>query len=278
MSKYLLIGILLLSSVACGASAAPTLAPTAAPLPTVALTPEPTAATTPPPEPTAAPLPTATLTPEPTAAAPTIEAEHEPPSEEVERATSVLDAVFPEISEKMRDIRPVYTAYFHSADWQAPGKDTTVDEVFKLLKMDNIATHDGYQEILPAMVVDHEPDLIIADSIESVIENPGLSGLHMVSDIAHIPHHIFVMKEGYSFYVADPGFRDTVKAFAAFAYPDTFSYEEEPGDDHSEGHAEAGHEEGSHDGDHEGDHEAEGHEEGGHGHGDGHGHSHSHSN
>ena len=116
----------------------------------------------------------------------------------------------------------MYIAYFHSEDWQAPGKGTTVDEVFKLLKMENLATHEGIQQISPATIVDVEPDLIIADSIATVVENPALSGLHMVQDTAHIPHHIFVMREGYSFYVADPGFRRTVEAFAAFAYPDTF--------------------------------------------------------
>jgi len=174
----------------------------------------------------------------------TIAAMQESPSEEVDGDTSALDSVFPEISKKLKDIRPVYTAYFHSEDWRPPGKNTTVDEVFKLLKMDNIATHEGHQEISPAMVVDHEPDLIIADSIESIVENPDLAGLHMVHDTAHIPHHIFVLREGYSFYVADPGFRNMVEAFAAFAYPDTFTFEEETADrhgggghDHGDGHS-----------------------------------------
>jgi ABC-type Fe3+-hydroxamate transport system substrate-binding protein len=157
---------------------------------------------------------------------------------------SLLDAVFPEISEKMKEIRPVYTAYFHSDDWQAPGENTTVDEVFKLLKMENIATHEGYQQISPDLIVNQEPDLIIADSVESVVENPALAGLHMVQDTAHIPHHIFVLREGYSFYVAAPGFRDTVKAFAAFAYPDTFTIGGESVDGHGDGHEEAGHDHG----------------------------------
>ena len=259
MSKYLAIGALLLLSVACGASTTPTLAPASTPLPTLTpapestATPQPTPAPTP--DPTVTPLPTPTSMPEPTAT-PTIAAVHEIPMEEAEDDTSQLDAVFPEIREKMKNIRPVYTAYFHSDDWQAPGKNTTVNEVFKLLKMENIATHEGQQEISPAMVVDQEPDLIIADSIESIVENPDLAGLHMVQDTAHIPHHIFVLKEGYSFYVAAPAFRDTVEAFAAFAYPDTFTFEAELVDDHGEGHGE------------------EGHEETGHGHGDGHSHDH----
>ena len=261
MSKYLAIGALLLLSVACGSATAPTLAPASTPPPSLAPAPEPTATPQPTPapttDPTATPVPTPSPIPEPTAApTPTLAVVNESQPEEAEGDTSVLDTVFPEISEKMRDIRPVYTAYFHSENWQTPGKNTTVDEVFKLLKMENIATHEGQKQISPAVVVDQEPDLIIADSIESIVENPDLSGLHMVQDTAHIPHHIFVLKEGYSFNVADPGFRDTVAAFASFAYPDTFTFEPESVDDHGEGHDEAGHEETGHD------------------HGDGHSHGH----
>lgn len=227
MSKYLVFGAVLLLSVACGSAAAPTPAPTATPPP----------APTPLAEPTATPMPIPTATREPTVT-PTIAVAPEPPAEEHEYDQGLLVAVFPEIGEKMKDVRPVYTAYYHSEDWQAPGQNTTVDEVFKLLRMENIATHEGRQQVSPAQVVDHEPDLIIADSIEAVVENPDLSGLHMVQDTAHIPHHIFVLQEGYSFYVADPGFRDTVQAFAAFAYPDTFFFAEIPADEHGEGHEE----------------------------------------
>ena len=233
MGKYLAIGVLLLLSVACGSAAVQTPAPTATPSPTP----------TPTPVPTATPLPVPTPTPVPTVTPPP-EVVRESPTEEAEPNTSALDAVFPEISEKMKDIRPVYTAYFHSEDWQAPGENTTVNEVFKLLKMENIATHEGRQQISPALVIDHEPDLIIAESIESIVENPDLTGLHMVKDTAHIPHHIFVLREGYSFNVAAPGFRDTVQAFAAFAYPDTFTFKEESGDAQGAGHEEGGHSHG----------------------------------
>lgn len=265
MSKVFAFGALLLFSVACGSAAPPTLAPTA----TIPPTPIPTL--TPTVEPTATPSPTPTLTPEPTATPPITE-EPEPAADADDHHTSVLNVVFPEIASQMKDIRPVYIAYFHSDNWHAPGKNTTVDEVFKLLKMDNIVTHEGHQQINPAMVVDLEPDLIIADSIESVVENPDLAGLHMVQDTEHIPHHIFVMREGYSFNVSEPGFRDTVKAFAAFAYPDTFTVEEAAVDGHVAGHEETGDEASEQESARE--EEESGHEESGHG--DGHGHSHSH--
>lgn len=223
---------LLLLSIACGASAAPTPVSTVTPPPAI--------------EPTATPLPTPTTVPTVTQ---TTEVERDSTLEGDDRDISALDAVFPEISEKMKDIRPVYTAYFHSEDGQATGENTTVNEVFKLLKMENIVTHEGNQQVSPAMIVDQEPDLIIAESIESVVENPDLAGLHMTKDTLHIPHHIFVMKEGYSFYVADPGFRDTVAAFAAFAYPDTFPMEEAAVDDHGE--SGKGHEGGTEEADQE---------------------------
>ena len=245
MSKFLAIAALLLLTVACGTSAPPTLAPTATPRPVPTPTAEPTVTPQPTPTPTAVPtatpLPTPTSTPLPTAiptptAIPVVEAAHGAPSEGDGHDPSLLAPEFPEISEKMKGIRPVYTAYFHSADWQAPGKYTTVGEVFALLRMDNIVIHEGHQQISPAMVVDHEPDLIIADSIEAVVENPDLSGLHMVSDTAHIPHHIFELGEDYSFDSEDPRFKATVQAFAAFAYPDTFTVKEEPGHDHGHSH------------------------------------------
>lgn len=269
-----LTGLWLILLVACASAAPPTSTPTPTPQPTLTPTPAPTA--TPQPAPTPAPTATPQSTPTP---APIINAAVESPSEEAERTSAELKALFPDIAEKMESIRPVYTVYYHRDDWQTPGKNTTVDQVFKLLKMENIATHEGYQEISPAQVVDHEPDLIIADSITGVVENPALSGLHMVADTAHIPHHIFVLKFGYSFDMDAPGFKKTVAAFATFAYPDTFRSNEESDSDHDEGHDESGHEES-------GDDHGEGHDEPGQEHDqdqeeagqseDGHGHGHSH--
>lgn len=242
LSKSPVIAVLLVLSVACGSAAAPTLTPS--PDPTA--TPPPTL--TPVPEPPAPPLPTSTPVPQPTATpppppptaeptpAPAVAQVQESPSQPPEQPAGDLHALFPEISEKMKDIRPVYTAYYHREDWQAPGHNTTVNQVFELLKMENIVSHQGYQPISPATVVEHEPDLIIANSTLSVVDNPALAGLHMVTDTAHIPHHIFVMRFGYSFDMDAPGFRDTVEAFAAFAYPDTFTVKEESMDDHGDGH------------------------------------------
>ena len=133
----------------------------------------------------------------------------------------------------MESVDPVWTVYLHSDDWLTPGRNTLMNDVFELLKMENVATHEGYQPISPAVILDLEPDIIVADSISSVVFNPDLSNLHMVQDPSHIRHHIFVLSDDYSFSIDSPHFMDALEEFAAFVYPDVFAQEEEADDDHS---------------------------------------------
>ena len=227
MIKRLTIVAVLLLAIACGSAATPTLEPTA----TAILTPTPTT------EPTATTEPTPTPTPEPTATS-TPTATPVPPKGESERLTDKADPRLDAIREKMESIQPVWTVYFHSDDWQTPGENTLMNDVFVLLKLENIATHEGYQQISPETIILREPDIIIADSIESVVENPDLSGLHMVQDPEHIPDHIFVLSEGYSFSFDNHHFVDAVEEFAAFVYPQVFTQEEKS--DQGHGHEKGG--------------------------------------
>ena len=122
----------------------------------------------------------------------------------------------------MAPLEPVWTVYFHNSDWVTPGRNTLMGKVFELLKLDNIASHEGYREIAPEAIIAAEPDIIIADSVESIVENPALSGLHMAQDPDHIQHHIFVLNKGLSFDADDHHFIDAIEELAAFVYPDVF--------------------------------------------------------
>ena len=102
-----------------------------------------------------------------------------------------------------------------------------MSEVFELLKLDNIANHEGYREIDPKTIIAAEPDIIIADSVESIVDNPALSGLHMAQDSEHIPDHIFVLDGELSFDPDEHHFMDAVEKLAAFVYPDVFGQGEE---------------------------------------------------
>ena len=214
MIRHLAIAAVILLAVACGSAATPTPAPTATAIPTPAV--EPTA--------TAAPTPTAPPTPTVTPVRQT---------EEAERLAGVADPRLDAIREKMESVEAVWTVYFHSDDWQTPGQNTLMNDVFELLKLENIATHEGYRQIDPETVVDREPDIIIADSIESVVGNPALSGLHMAQDPEHVPHHIFVLSKGYSFSIDGHHFLDAVEELAAFVYPEVFGQKEHSGDGHT---------------------------------------------
>ncbi len=214
MIKPLALVAALLLVVACSGAATSTPQPTATPKPT------------PTPAPTATPTPTATPL---------------PPAEDVERLRDLGDPRLADISQTMEAVESVWTVYFHSEDWLTPGRNTLINDVFELLNLENIATHDGYQEISPEAVVELEPDIIVADSIESIVENPDLSGLHMVMDPDHIPHHIFVLSDDLSFSFDNPRFMKAVQALASFTHPAAFP-EEDKEEEEAEGHT---HEDGA---------------------------------
>ena len=222
MSKHLLFMAVLLLAIACSGAPPATQEPTATAVPTP--TPEPTA--TPRPAPTPEPTRVPTATPA-------------PPAEETQRISVLVDPRLTAIMEKMEPVEPVWTVYFHSDDWRTPGRNTLVDDVFQLVKLENVATHEGYQEISPETIVSLEPDIIVADSIESIVENPDLSGLHMIKETDHIPHHIFVLSDGLSFSLNNPHFMEAVEELAVFSYPEAFPEEEAGGHDHEagEGHS-----------------------------------------
>ena len=215
MSKHLLFVTVLLLAIACGGPppAAPEPTATAVPTPTL----EPTATLRPAPTPEPTPIPTVTPV---------------RPAKETQRIAVLVDPRLTAIREKMESVDPVWTVYFHSDDWRTPGRNTLVNDVFELVKLENIATHQGYQEISPEMIVSLEPDIIVADSIESILENPDLSGLHMVKETDHIPHHIFVLSEGLSFSLNNPHFLKAVEELAVFSYPEAFP-EEEAAEEHA---------------------------------------------
>ncbi len=179
--------------------------------------PEPTATPTPTPEPTATPTPTATPPP--------------PRMGDADLASDI-DARLDAIRTTMETLEPVWTVYVHSEDWVTPGGNTLMSDIFDLLKMENIAPHDGYEVLSPEVVVALEPDIIITDSVMSVIGDPELSELHLVQDVSHIDHHIFVLSEGYSFSPDSDRFMDAVEELAAFVYPKVFAEDDGHGHSH----------------------------------------------
>ena len=139
-------------------------------------------------------------------------------TENAERAASEFDARVAAIQEKMEEVEGTRTIYSHGFEWWTPGRNSLVNDVFELLKLENIADFEGYLQINPEVIVASEPDIIMADSLESVADNEVLSTLQAVES----PDQIFVMSEGNSFSVAGPRFIDAVEEMAAWVYPELF--------------------------------------------------------
>ena len=141
-------------------------------------------------------------------------------TEEAEHVAGEFDERVRAIEETMEGIEPTWRVYSHGWEWWTPGRNTLINDVFELLMLENIADFEGYQQINPEVIVADEPDIIMADSVESVTENPVLSTLHIVEDGEHVEDKIFVLSEGNTFSVAGPRFIDAVEEFAAWVYPE----------------------------------------------------------
>ena len=137
-------------------------------------------------------------------------------NEQAEEVASDFDARVAAIREKMASVEETRTIYSHGFEWWTPGSKTLVNDVFELLKLQNVADFEGYQQISPEAVVAANPDIIMGDPA-SVTGEAALSGLQAVAD-----GRIFNLSPGNSFSVAGPRFMDAVEEMAVWVYPDLF--------------------------------------------------------
>ena len=137
-------------------------------------------------------------------------------SEEANSIADDFDARVAAVREKLADVEATQTIYSHGFGWWTPGRNTLVNDVFELLKLQNIADFEGYQQISPEAVVAADPDYIMGDPA-AVAEEAALAGLQGAK-----PDHIFNLSEGNTFSVAGPRFIDAVEEMAAWLYPELF--------------------------------------------------------
>ena len=98
-----------------------------------------------------------------------------------------------------------------------PGRGTLVQEVFDLLKLENIASDiDGYAQISPEVIVEKDPDVIIAGSVESIEGEPALSNVRAVRNGA-----IYVPPTD-ALSIAGPRFVEGIEDLARWVYPGLF--------------------------------------------------------
>ena len=133
-----------------------------------------------------------------------------------EAVASEFDARVAAVRQTMEQVDTTQAIYSHGFQWWTPGQNTLVNDVFELLKLENIATFEGYQQISPEEVVAANPGIIMGDP-EAVTGEAALSELQAVKD-----GRIFNLSPENSFSVAGPRFMDAVEEMAAWLYPDLF--------------------------------------------------------
>ena len=102
-------------------------------------------------------------------------------------------------------------------DLWTPGPDTLIAEVFELLKLQNIAQDvEGYAQISPEVIVERNPELIIASYGDTISDRPGLGGINAVKN-----GRVYVPQ---SDALSVPGTRyiEGIEALARYVYPDLF--------------------------------------------------------
>ena len=109
------------------------------------------------------------------------------------------------------------TVFQDEGDLWTPGPDTLIGEVFRLLKLQNIA-HDisGYAQLSPEVIVDRDPQLVIASYGDNISGNPAFQ------DLAAVKGGRIYIPSSDALSVAGPRYIDGIEELARWAYPELF--------------------------------------------------------
>ena len=136
------------------------------------------------------------------------------------RAESVA-ADFEARIERIRGVMAFYSGgpsvfHYEGALW-TPGPDTLIGGVFELLKLENIAADvSGYAQLSPEVIVERDPQMIIASTGDTISGNPAFKNVHAVKNgRVLVPQSDALM-------IAGPRFVEGVEELARWAYPGLF--------------------------------------------------------
>ena len=109
------------------------------------------------------------------------------------------------------------TVFQDEGDLWTPGPDSLIGEVFRLLKLQNIA-HDisGYAQLSPEVIVERDPQLIIASYGDKISDVPAFKDLAAVRD-----NRVYVPSSD-ALSVAGPRYIDGIEELAMWVYPGLF--------------------------------------------------------
>ena len=122
------------------------------------------------------------------------------------------------IRDTMASIESGPSVFQDGGDLWSPGPGTLIGEVFDLLKLKNIA-HDisGYAQLSPEVIVERDPEIIIASFGDNISDTPAFENLAAVKDGR------ILVPQSDALTIAGPRFIEGVEELAAWVYPDLFN-------------------------------------------------------
>ena len=136
---------------------------------------------------------------------------------DAEKVALEFEAKLDHIKEVMAPIGAGPTVFQDVGSYWTPGSGTLMQEVFDLLRLENIAADiEGYAQISPEVIVEKDPNVIITSSPDTLLGEPALAEVWAVRNEA------FYTPSSDALSIPGPRFIDGVDELARWVYPGLF--------------------------------------------------------
>lgn len=134
-----------------------------------------------------------------------------------EKVALEFEAKLDHIEEVMEPIGAGPTVFQDVGSYWTPGQGTLIQEVFDLLRLENIAADiEGYAQISPEVIVEKDPQIIITSDPDTILAEPALA------DVWAVRNQGFYTLGTDALSIPGPRFIDGVDELARWVYPGLF--------------------------------------------------------
>ena len=136
---------------------------------------------------------------------------------DAEKVALEFEAKLEHIEEALAPVGAGPTVFQDVGSYWTPGSGTLMQEVFDLLRLENISADiEGYAQISPEVIVEKDPHIIITSSPDTLLGEPALAEVWAVRNEA------FYTPSSDALSIPGPRFIDGVDELARWVYPGLF--------------------------------------------------------
>ena len=128
-----------------------------------------------------------------------------------------FEAKLEHIEEALASVGAGPTVFQDVGSYWTPGSGTLMQEVFDLLRLENIAADiEGYAQISPEVIVERDPHIVITSSPDTLLAEPALA------EVWAVKREAFYTPSSDALSIPGPRFIDGVDELARWVYPGLF--------------------------------------------------------